>query len=173
MTQKRATPPSTFMAMPHVPEHSFWETLGQELQAPELRVGPQGTGREEGLGWAGEEGEWAPEAGSLVLCLPWETAKQGRCRQVCGALVCQDAGGGHPAAETVWAVHPWSPHRAPPLQPSPLPPRSLLCAGHSHHADLVLAAGVPLAVRDAALLGLHAGRLRASGVGRRHGCSGL
>lgn len=34
-TQKRATPPSTFMAMPSLPEHSFRETLGREAPAHE------------------------------------------------------------------------------------------------------------------------------------------
>lgn len=44
--QKRASPPSTFMAMPSLPEHSFREILGREAPPHE----PEWTG---GLGWKG------------------------------------------------------------------------------------------------------------------------
>lgn len=49
MAQKTATPPSTFMAMPSLPEHSFREILGRE--APTHEPVPEWTG---GLGWKGE-----------------------------------------------------------------------------------------------------------------------
>lgn len=48
------------------------------------------------------------------------------------------------------------PRGAAPPGPSPRIARGLLCAGHRGHADFILAAVVPPAVLDAAVLGLHA-----------------